>query len=480
MSTAVNHIAIGSFTLVLLVPDGVGFRNFVFGKFLSEASKMSSIHLFHLMEDENLPHEAAKGNNSVSWHKLLPFIDRPMPFFLRQTLMAAQRSWVDTPPNRAALNQPVRGSIRRRSAIGLARRLGRATASPKWMRLVERAHSSVVGRSNEVAHFRRVFQAIRPNVIFSSNQNPLFVIAPVLAAKQLGIPTATFIFSWDNLSTKGRIAAPFDHFLVWSEHMKRELRHFYPDVPEDRIHVIGTPQFEPYADKTLLWSRAEFCRRVGANPGKQLICFSGGDAEVSKADHLHVRTLMQLIRSGEVRGNPQVLLRPAPSDRADRYDSVRRDFPELIYAPPAWVRAKSPYGEYFGLTPSAEDVQILANLTHHADLNINFASTMTLDFAIHDKPVINVVFEVADPPLFGMSMWEFVRGFGHYDPVVELGAARFAHTVDELKDHVNAYLSDPSLDRAGRSRFVDLEVGVPIGQSSERIIKVLQQFASGS
>jgi len=480
MPTAGTHSSTGPFTLVLLVPDGVGFRNFVFGKFLAEANKVSRIHLFHLMEDENLPHEVSRRNNSVKWHKLLPFIERPMPFLLRQTLMAAQRNWVDTPPNRAALNEPIRGSIRRRSAIGLARRVGRATASPKWMRRIEQAHSSVVGRSIEVDHFRQVFQAIRPNVVFSSNQNPLFVIAPVLAAKQLGIPTATFIFSWDNLSTKGRIAAPFDHFLVWSEHMQEELRRFYPDVCADRIHVIGTPQFEPYADKTLLWSRAEFCRRVGADPIKQLICFSGGDAEVSKADHLHLRTLMQLIRAGEVRGEPQVLLRPAPSDRAERYESVRSDFPELIYAPPAWVRAKSPYGEYFGLTPSAEDVQFLANLTHHADLNINFASTMTLDFAIHDKPVINVVFEVSDPPLFGTSMWEFVRGFGHYSPVAQLGAARFAHTVDQLKAHINAYLSDPALDRAGRRRFVDLEVGAPIGQSSERIIHVLQQFAFAS
>ena len=44
----------------------------------------------------------------------------------------------------------------------------------------------------------------------------------MLAAKSLGIPTATFIFSWDNLSSKGRIAAPFDYYLVWSEHMGDE------------------------------------------------------------------------------------------------------------------------------------------------------------------------------------------------------------------------------------------------------------------
>ena len=51
--------------------------------------------------------------------------------------------------------------------------------------------------------------------------------------------------------------------------------------------------------------------------------------------------------------------------------------------------------------PTPEDVQFLANLTHHADLNINLGSTMTLDFGLHDKPVVNVAFDVADPPIFG-------------------------------------------------------------------------------
>jgi hypothetical protein len=130
--------------------------------------------------------------------------------------------------------------------------------------------------------------------------------------------------------------------------------------------------------------------------------------------------------------------------------------------------------------PSADDVQILANITFHANLNINFASTMTLDFAIRNKPVINAMFEVTDPPLFGNSMREFLRGFGHYDPVVDLGAARFAHTPEELAEHMNAYLRDPTLDGEGRRRFVELEVGVPIGRSSDRVVEVLRAIARGS
>ena len=74
------------------------------------------------------------------------------------------------------------------------------------------------------------FRDWKPEVLLCSHHRPTNVIAPVLAARDLGIPTATLIFSWDNLTSKGRIVAPFDHYLVWSELMRSELLRFYPDV----------------------------------------------------------------------------------------------------------------------------------------------------------------------------------------------------------------------------------------------------------
>src|SRR5690606_8761137 len=114
------------------------------------------------------------------------------------------------------------------------------------------------------------------------------------------------------------------------------------------------------------------------------------------------------------------------------------------------------------------------------DLNINLASTMTLDFAIHDKPVVNVAFDVADPPPFGVPLWEYFYRFEHYRPVVELGAARFARSPEELAEHVNAYLQDSALDHEARRRLVELQVGIPIGQSSRRIVQVLECIGNSS
>jgi hypothetical protein len=462
--------------LALLLPDGVGVRNFVLGSFLDHDPRVEKIHVFHVIPEDHLTTYASPQEGRVVWHPMIGLADKPLPYLLRQSLNFAQMFWVDNFAMQIVRDRPIGGSWKTKTVMNAARLLGRASASPRSMQRLDRWHARAASRAPEVQHYRSLFQKTQPTVLFCSHQRPATVIPAVLAAKSLGIPTATFIYSWDNLSSKGRIAAPFDHYLLWSDHMKGELLRFYPDVSPDRAHVVGTPQFDPYGDEKLLVSKQEFCRQLGADPTRPLICFSGGDAGNSREDHHHVRLLMELIRSGRIGGNPQVILRPAPVDEGTRYDSVRRDFPELIYAQPEWLNTDS--ANWSAVMPLPKDIAFLANLTNHADLNINFASTMTLDFAIRDKPVINLVIDTCDPPTYGVSQWDFVRQYEHYQPVIEFGAARFAHSADDLAEHVNAYLQDPSLDREGRKKFVELEVSVPIGESCQRVIDVLSSISS--
>ncbi len=46
--------------------------------------------------------------------------------------------------------------------------------------------------------------------------------------------------------------------------MREELLKYYPDVAPNRVHVVGTPQFDPYADPQLHWSREEFFPKKSA------------------------------------------------------------------------------------------------------------------------------------------------------------------------------------------------------------------------
>lgn len=462
---------------LLLIPDGVGVRNFLLGSFLRELSAATETAVMHVVPDEQLASYETGLGNDIQWRSLIPYRESKVSFTLRYSLSYAQMYWGDSQAMRYVRNSPLRGGWRTRSVMQTARLIGRMAATPDGIRKLENWHCAAVTRLPEVQHYRRVFAELSPTLLFCSHQRPPLILPAVMAAKSLGIPTATFIFSWDNLTSKGRIAAPFDHYLVWSDHMKEELLRYYPDVTANRVHVVGTPQFDPYADKSLLWRREEFFRRIGADPERPLICYTGGDTGISPEDEARVRLLMELVRSGRIKNNPQVLVRPAPVDPGTRYDSVRHDFPELIYARPQWTHENR--STWRGTMPTAADIQFLANLTYHADLNVNQASTITLDFAIRDKPIVNIAFDINDPPPFGTPLWDFFYQWEHYRPVVDLKAARFAKSPDELASYVNAYLENPALDREGRRRLVALEVGYPIGQSVRRMLEVLRRLGSG-
>jgi len=62
--------------------------------------------------------------------------------------------------------------------------------------------------------------------------------------------------------------------------------------------------------------------------------------------------------------------------------------------------------------------------------------------------------------------------------VVELGATRLAYSRADLRDHVNTYLRDPSLERAERRKLVDLEVSPPLGSAARRVLAALRQIAA--
>ena len=466
----------GDLHVALLVPDGVGVRNFLLGPFFEQAVERIPLSLLHAIPEDSLRRLSSSLRLPTRSQALLPPAPARVLSFLRKTISYSHLWWGDTRSMRTSRGRPAAGAWPRRTLEKATRLFGRAAAFPAGIESLDRLHRFLAARRIEVEQYRRLLSEWRPSVLFCSHQRPLSVLAPVLAARDLGIPTATFVFSWDNLTSKARIAAPFDYYLVWSDLMRRELLDFYPSVAPERVRVVGTPQFDTYARQSASWPRAEFFRRVGADPSRPLLCYSGGDAGTCPEDPQHVAILLDLVRAGRIAGNPQVLLRPSPVDEGRRYDAVRSRFPELLYAKPQWIHDGS--GDWSRVIPLPEDVAFLANLVRHADLNVNVASTMTLDFAVRDKPVVNVAFDVADPPPFGVPLWEHYYRYEHYRPVVELGAARFARSADELARHVNDYLADPALDRDARRSLVELEIGVPPGDSSGRVLEVLEEIAA--
>ena len=402
--------------VLLLVPDGVSVRNFLLTGLPARAATEGTVDV--LVGAGLAAHHAVRAEGVRELDELRAYPERLLEAPVRRTLEYSHLRWCDTPGTRFNLSLPIPGSGRSRALRRAAKTVSHATAGPRGIQLLVRAHDALADRRPEVDHYVDRLRDWGTDVVLCAHQRPLDVQPVVMAARRLGIPSATFIFSWDNLTTKGRIAAPFDHYLVWSDLMADELLRYYPDVTADRVHVVGTPQFEPYADPSLVWDRDRFDRELGLAPGRPVIAFSGGDTLTCPEDPEHLRILCELVRSGAIEGDPQVVLRPAPVDTSDRYAAVLADHP-VVLSRPAWDDLG---GAWTAVAPTRRDLELLVNLTLHADVNVNMASTMTLDFALHDTPVVNLGFDV-DPT---RNLAARYYRFDHYRPVVELGAARVA------------------------------------------------------
>ncbi|MFP5288100.1 MAG: UDP-glycosyltransferase, partial [Thermoanaerobaculia bacterium] len=275
---------------------------------------------------------------------------------------------------------------------------------------------------------------------------------------------ATFIYSWDNLP-KGRMAVHPDHFLVWSERMRQELLAYYPEVGLERVHVVGTPQFEPHFDRERIRSRDEFLRAAGLDPDRPVVCFSGDDEATSPYDPAYLADLARAVRElPEPR--PQILFRRAPTDVSGRYSAVLAEHPEIAVCDPLWTATA---GDWTGVAPMPGDLSLLANVAAHCSLVVNLASTMAMDFAIHGKPA---VFLDYDPP--GAAPWAAdIYRLPHFRTVHELGPVHWARRVDQLADVIHGALAHPGEKQQARERWLREVAAHPLERASERCVAAL-------
>ena len=224
----------------------------------------------------------------------------------------------------------------------------------------------------------------KPAMVFCTNQRHISTIAPLLAAKELGIPTAVCIFSWDNLP-KAMLVVETDYYFVWSNHMKNELLFYYPYILPKQIFITGSLQFEIHYNKSKLFTREDFFIKYGLNLNKKYICFTGDDITTSPDDPNYLEDLALAIEKLNKRNfNLGIIFRRCPVDFSDRYNIVLKKYSHIIVSiNPLW----KPLSEAWNtILPTKEDGQLLSNIAEHSEMVVNIGSSTVFDFIAHKKP----------------------------------------------------------------------------------------------
>lgn len=318
-------------------------------------------------------------------------------------------------------------------------------------------------RLGGIAPWVELYRELKPDLVFNGSHVHSRVALPALhAARELGIPTATFIFSWDNLTSQGRIYPPFDHYLVWNDGLRRELLALYPGIRSGQVHVTGTPQFDFHFRPEFEESRAEFCARVGADPARPIVLYSTGMANHVLGEPWVIEKTADLLREMTDLGPPQLLVRILPKGPQEIFDRLKRERPDILIPEVAW--------EANWLTPTLADARELSNTLRHTAVGLNIASTISLELCMFDRPVINVAF--LPPDLDPAVSFDYRRyyEFEHYRPVVASGAIELARSEEELARMIRRAITAPGTRQTERAALLDGFFGKTLdGRSGDRL-----------
>jgi hypothetical protein len=130
-------------------------------------------------------------------------------------------------------------------------------------------------------------------------------------------------------------------------------------------------------------------------------------------------------------------------------------------------------GSRSGKTKSFSDTEGFVNTLYYADIVVNICSTLSIDAAAFDTPAI--VLDYEDPGR-KVPHWEHIHrlnAFDHQEALIRTGGVRTPRSVEEFTRDINAYLSNPALEKEGRARIIEEFVAPFDGKAGERLANIL-------
>lgn len=459
--------------VLIIIPDGVAIRNFLCTPFIDHVREEAEVVIWHALPACSLAAHRQRLGEAVRWAPLPRFREGLAERVLRQAKIFAQLYWHRDDPTMGTVLAGLRPSGRLLSRVLriTGRALGRACGSHAGIVRLDALHARLVRRAPYLGSFLHFLETERPDAVFCAHQRAGRAVPAMVAAARLGLPTATFIYSWDNLP-KGRMAVHAEHYLLWSEHMRDEMGRFYPEVEEARLHVVGTPQFEPYGNPSLVQTREAFLKSLGLEPARPVVCFSGDDTATSPHDPAYLGDLAAALRSLPAADRPQLLFRPVPVENIDRFRPVLEDYPEIAVSQPRWLVAE---GDWTQRVATAEDIALLVNVVHHCDAVFNVGSTMAMDFAILGKP--GIFFNYNQPQIDPRYDIQDIYRLPHFRTVHALQPVYWAEAAAELAALTTHVLAHPDEKAAARRAWLQCHALHPLDQASRRCGRALLEIA---
>jgi hypothetical protein len=263
--------------------------------------------------------------------------------------------------------------------------------------------------------------------------------------------------------------APCDQYAVWNARMRQQLLQLHRVTDPACIHVTGTAQFDFHRDQSFRWSRDITLQRLGLREGERYLLYAANTFFQTPSEPRLVQEFARRCSQVPALQGHRLLVRLHPLDDFGRWDAAAAAEPRIALSLP------SAQSERFS---SEEDQARLVSTLSHADACLNMWSSMSLDAAAVDTPVVCVAF-AGESGGAEERFCRMVYEADFYRPIVASGGVRMARTMDQLVQETADYAGDPSRDRAARARLAADECGPLDGKSAERLAELVERMSQG-
>jgi len=273
------------------------------------------------------------------------------------------------------------------------------------------------------------------------------------------------IKSWDNLIGKDPLLLWPDRLIVHNEIVKQYAVSMH-SYPEDRIFISGLPQLDVYVRNNNIRTRKDFLSSLGIDPSAVLIVYSAVGKLISYHEPEVIKYLSNLINSGNVVAGAHLLVRLHPAYPSD--ESLLGDLPNTTIVRPGQVGVdNNPLR--FDFEFNTEETNVLMETLKWADVLIQSGSTMAIDAACFDTPIISLGFDgYIDNEKQEFSNRRLLIK-DHYQRILDTKGTKEVYTERELVAAIQEYVKHPELDRDGRAAIVREQCYRLDGKSGSRI-----------
>jgi CDP-glycerol glycerophosphotransferase (TagB/SpsB family) len=276
---------------------------------------------------------------------------------------------------------------------------------------------------------------------------------------------------WDNPSSYSLSGAPVEYITCWSEIQKQELV-LGSDWDPERVHVGGIPAYDGYFRQEWLMPRDAYFHLHGLDPTRKLLSYACS-FETLHPNFPNMKAIADLVNGGELAEPCQLLIRFHPNHfiAGSRFEEERKRTIEYVKDMPH-VHVVDPVSLGAGLAHySGEDMPEKASMMAWSDVFLTVYSTMVVETAIHDRPIVSVTIDtpggwnrkdVYSLPLTAIGDWPTHQRFR------QAGAGRVADNPQKVREVVNFYLKNPDADSHKRVKFIQDECTFTDGSAGAR------------